>query len=134
MGISWGGFNSLQVAALRPPALKAIVTICSTDDRYRDDVHYMGGTLLRAGIDWGAFFFRTLCQPPDPALVGEHWRRMWLERLNNIPARSDPDLVEIGILGERPEAFFGELFPSVTKRIDDRVISIQQSVTEMALA
>ena len=33
-GISWTGFNSLQVAALRPPALKAIVTLMSTDDRY----------------------------------------------------------------------------------------------------
>ena len=32
MGISWGGFNGLQIAARRPPALKAIVTICSTDD------------------------------------------------------------------------------------------------------
>src|SRR6188472_2804121 len=44
MGISWGGFNALQIAARRPPALKAIVTLCSTDDRYADDVHYMGGT------------------------------------------------------------------------------------------
>ena len=35
-GISWGGFNSLQVAARRPPALKAIITHCSTDDRYAD--------------------------------------------------------------------------------------------------
>src|SRR6187200_2111852 len=41
MGISWGGFNALQVAALRPPALKAIITLCSTDDRYADDAHYM---------------------------------------------------------------------------------------------
>ena len=31
MGISWGGFNSLQVAARKPPALKAIITLCSTD-------------------------------------------------------------------------------------------------------
>jgi uncharacterized protein len=46
MGISWGGFNGLQIAARRPPALKAIVTICSTDDRYADDAHYMGGAFL----------------------------------------------------------------------------------------
>jgi uncharacterized protein len=45
-GISWGGFNSLQVAARRPPALGAIVTLCSTDDRYADDVHYRGGCVL----------------------------------------------------------------------------------------
>ena len=44
-GISWGGFNALQVAARQPPALKAIITLCSTDDRYEDDIHYKGGTL-----------------------------------------------------------------------------------------
>ena len=47
MGKSWGGFNALQVAALRPPALKAIITVCSTDDRYADDIHYMGGALAQ---------------------------------------------------------------------------------------
>jgi putative CocE/NonD family hydrolase len=86
MGISWGGFNGLQVAALRPPALKAIVTICSTDDRYSDDVHYMGGAkLAEAGFGWAAFFFGAMCHPPDPELVGERWRAMWLERLENVP-------------------------------------------------
>jgi putative CocE/NonD family hydrolase len=85
MGISWGGFNALQVAARRPPALKAIVTLCSTDDRYRDDVHYMGGTLLTAGLGWASFFFTAMCHPPDPALVGDRWRSMWLERLGNVP-------------------------------------------------
>jgi uncharacterized protein len=85
MGISWGGFNGLQVAALRPPALKAIVTICSTDDRYADDVHYMGGAKLNAGFGWASFFFGAMCHPPDPALVGERWRAMWLERLANLP-------------------------------------------------
>ena len=84
-GISWGGFNALQVAALRPPALKAIVTLCSTDDRYADDVHYMGGAKLNAGFGWAAFFFADMCRPPDPALVGERWRSMWLERLEHLP-------------------------------------------------
>ena len=85
MGISWGGFNGLQIAARRPPALKAIVTICSTDDRYADDAHYMGGTLLTAGLEWASFFFGSMCLPPDPMLVGDAWRAMWLERLQNIP-------------------------------------------------
>jgi len=85
IGISWGGFNGLQVAARRPPALKAIITICSTDDRYRDDVHYMGGALLTAGFGWASFFFGAMCRPPDPALVGERWRAMWQERLENVP-------------------------------------------------
>ena len=85
-GISWGGFNALQVAALQPPALKAIVTLCSTDDRYADDVHYMGGAkLASADLGWGGFFFADMCHPPDPLLVGERWREMWLERLQNVP-------------------------------------------------
>jgi uncharacterized protein len=85
IGISWGGFNGLQVAARRPAALQAIITICSTDDRYRDDVHYMGGSLLRAGFGWGSFLFGAMCHPPDPALVGDRWRAMWLDRLENLP-------------------------------------------------
>ena len=43
IGISWGGFNGLQVAYRQPEALKAVITICSTDDRYADDIHYKGG-------------------------------------------------------------------------------------------
>ena len=81
MGKSWGGFNALQIAARRPPSLKAILTACSTDDRYADDVHYMGGCLLNDSLWWGAVFFQLLAQPPDPALVGPAWRAMWQERL-----------------------------------------------------
>ena len=46
LGVSWGGFNALQVAARRPPALAAIISICASDDRYADDAHYMGGAVL----------------------------------------------------------------------------------------
>ena len=45
-GLSWGGFNGLQLAALQPAGLDAVVTVCSSDDRYADDVHYMGGCAL----------------------------------------------------------------------------------------
>jgi len=80
-GISWGGFNSLQVAALRPPSLKAIITLCSTDDRYADDVHYMGGGLLTENEMWSNFMLAKTALPPDPQIVGERWRAMWEERL-----------------------------------------------------
>ncbi len=85
-GISWGGFNSLQVAAKRPPALKAIITQCATDNRYTDDAHYVGGTLTFDMLDWGAQFKTVLVGPPDPQIVGERWRAMWLERLQASPA------------------------------------------------
>jgi putative CocE/NonD family hydrolase len=81
MGKSWGGFNALQIAARRPPALRAILTACSTDDRYADDVHFMGGCLLNDNLWWGAVFFQLVAQPPDPALVGSAWRATWQERL-----------------------------------------------------
>ncbi|MBX3570512.1 MAG: CocE/NonD family hydrolase [Rhizobiaceae bacterium] len=83
IGISWGGFNALQIAARRPPALKAIVTVGSTDDRYADDVHTMGGAQLSANFTWAQTFFSDLTRPPDPAIVGERWRKMWMERLEN---------------------------------------------------
>lgn len=82
VGISWGGFNGLQIAALRPPALKAVVTICSTDDRYADDIHYMGGTLLCDQLSWASVMFGINTLPPDPAHVGDRWRDMWEARLD----------------------------------------------------
>lgn len=80
-GISWGGFNGLQIAALQPPELKAVITVCSTDDRYADDVHYMGGCLLTDNLSWASTMFAYNACPPDPVLVGERWREMWLSRL-----------------------------------------------------
>jgi hypothetical protein len=44
-GISWGGFNALQVARRRPPALKAILALHASDDLFHDDVHYIDGAL-----------------------------------------------------------------------------------------
>ena len=82
MGISWGGFNTLQVAARRPPSLRAIVTVCSSDDRYADDVHYMGGCLLTDNLSWASTMFAYNSCPPDPEVVGERWREMWQQRLN----------------------------------------------------
>ena len=85
MGISWGGFNALQVAARRPPALRAIITLCASDDRYADDVHFMGGALLNVTFEWLAALTSILAHPPDPAIVGERWREMWRERLEAMP-------------------------------------------------
>ena len=81
MGISWGGFNALQVAARHPPGLDAIVTASSTDDRYADDVHYMGGCLLSDNLSWASTMFAYNSCPPEPAVVGELWRDMWQARL-----------------------------------------------------
>jgi len=85
MGKSWGGFNALQVAARRPAALKAIITVCSTDDRYADDIHFKGGCLLNDNLWWGSIMLAYQGRPPDPALVGDGWRQAWLQRLDQMP-------------------------------------------------
>ncbi|MCX6363265.1 MAG: CocE/NonD family hydrolase, partial [Actinobacteria bacterium] len=77
-GISWGGFNSLQLAARRPPALKAIITLMSTDDRYADDVHYKGGCLMGTDLlHWSSCMLHWQCQPPHEVATGERWRDLW---------------------------------------------------------
>jgi putative CocE/NonD family hydrolase len=85
IGISWGGFNGLQVAMRRPPALKAVVSICSTVDRYADDIHFKGGCQLAENLGWSSTMLAFQSRPPDPLLVGERWREMWLERLRELP-------------------------------------------------
>ncbi len=89
IGISWGGFNGLQIAARRPPELKAVVTIASTDDRYSDDIHYMGGIMINDSMAWAATVFAMNTRPPDPDLV-DSWRDEWMARLE----ANDPWLVK----------------------------------------
>ncbi|WP_405564647.1 CocE/NonD family hydrolase [Streptomyces sp. NBC_01180] len=83
MGLSWGAFAALQVAARQPPSLRAIVIASFTDDRYADDMHYMGGALLSDNLAEAGTMFAYATLPPDPALVGDRWREMWHERLEN---------------------------------------------------
>lgn len=84
-GKSWGGFNCLQVAAHRPPALKAIISLNSTDDRYADDIHYMGGCLLNDNLWWATIMLAYQARPADPAIVGDRWKDMWRERMEHLP-------------------------------------------------
>ncbi|MEZ2328556.1 CocE/NonD family hydrolase [Mesorhizobium sp. RCC_202] len=84
MGISWGGFNCLQVAAKQPPALKAVISLCSTVDRYADDIHYKGGCLLTENFGWASTMLSYSSRPPDPLIAGgNRWRDLWLSRLEN---------------------------------------------------
>ena len=82
-GTSWGGFNSIQVACMRPPALGAIAPIYATDDRYTDDVHYMGGAVKAVDlVDWVTYMVACNMLPPVPAVYGEGWREEWLRRID----------------------------------------------------
>jgi uncharacterized protein len=84
IGLSWSAFNGLQIAARRPPALKAVVIVCGSDDRFADDMHYMGGALLNDNLQYGSTLLTWLATPPDPDIVGDRWRSMWHDRLEAL--------------------------------------------------
>lgn len=85
-GTSWSGFNALQVAMERPPALGAIVSIYASDDRYTDDVHYMGGVLKALDlVDWELYMAACNVLPPVPAVYGDGWRDEWRRRIEDTP-------------------------------------------------
>jgi hypothetical protein len=85
-GISYGGFTAIQVAALRPPHLAAIVPFYATDDRYLDDVHYRGGCVTVSELSQYAVSQVAMnAMPPDPAFRGPGWRDEWRARLEATP-------------------------------------------------
>ena len=84
-GTSYSGFNALQVAGERPAALKAVIAIYATDDRYTDDVHYMGGTLRWLDlVDYCHYMTPMNALPPVPAVWGDGWREEWLRRVDAL--------------------------------------------------
>ena len=85
-GISWGGINALQIAAMRPPELKAIMPMGCVVNRFTDDAHYMGGAYGEQNLGWGTAFKGDMAGPPDPQIVGARWEAMWRQRLEATPA------------------------------------------------
>jgi putative CocE/NonD family hydrolase len=106
-GLSWGAAIALETAARRPPSLRTIVAAAGIDDRYA--LRYPGGCLATATISGIVAQLSYATRPPDPAIVGERWREMWLERLTAAaplaegwlarPAR-DPDWQEAAIAAD----------------------------------
>ena len=64
-GISWGGFNSIQMAMRQPPALKAIIAMCATEDLYREDVHYFEGMLHWDEFELDMDLEQAMSRSPD---------------------------------------------------------------------
>ena len=83
-GISWGGFNSVQLAYRQPPQLKAIIVNGFTTDRYADDIHFKGGALLLPNVQWASCISTRNMLPPDPT-ISNNWKEKWIERLQNLP-------------------------------------------------
>ncbi len=85
MGLSWGGIASLQAATRQPPALRAVIAVGASVDRYYDDGAYLVGAYPGQGLGWGGVMFGYCIRPPDPAVVGETWRAIWRARLEQTP-------------------------------------------------
>ena len=85
-GISYGGFTSIQVAMLQPPHLKAIIPMYATDDRYTDDVHYLGGCMVASEVaQYAVSQVGMNAMPPKPEYVGGDWAALWKARLEQTP-------------------------------------------------
>lgn len=82
-GTSWGGTASLQANLDAPDALKAVIAVCATHDRYEDDIHHKGGCLLTDTFEWGATLPAILGAPPTPN-AGPDWMDRWRDRLDAL--------------------------------------------------
>jgi hypothetical protein len=85
-GKSYGGFSCIQLAARRPPALRAIAPVYATDDRYSDDMHYDGGAVC--AFELSNYPIRMIgmnALPPGDG-EGEEFERRWRARIQETPA------------------------------------------------
>jgi putative CocE/NonD family hydrolase len=64
-GISWGGFNAIQVAMRRPKPLKAIVAVDASDDLFRLDIHYIDGIMHLDEYELGIDLWNAVTPAPD---------------------------------------------------------------------
>lgn len=72
-GISWGGFNSIQMAMRAPEALKAIIAVDATEDLYQDDVHYMDGIMHVDSWEMSQDLYNAMPGAPDYVIDEEYF-------------------------------------------------------------
>ncbi len=95
-GISWGGFNSIQIAMRQSPpsALKAIIAVEASDDMFHDDVHYIDGLLHLD--EYSVMIDQLNVLPPSPEYPldtevlarrfdSEPWLMTWLGQQQDGP-------------------------------------------------
>lgn len=87
-GVSYGGFAAIQVAMRRPPALRAIAAVYSTDDRYTDDVHFYGGALCALELVHYPLRMVAMNGLPPGGSLGERGREAWRARIDATPPGS----------------------------------------------
>ncbi len=64
-GISWGGFNSIQLAMRHPPGLKAIIAVDATEQLFNEDVHFIDGMMHADEYELNVDILGALTRSPD---------------------------------------------------------------------
>ncbi len=82
IGLSWAAFSALRAAAQKPPALKAMALGAVSEDGWLTDIHYLGGAMYTAHVDWAGVMLMFNALPPDPAIFKGDWRAEWKARLD----------------------------------------------------
>ncbi len=73
-GISWGGFNAIQVALRQPPALKAILAADASDNLYRDGLEFLDGAFHVDSYHLQIHHENGLPRPPEYPLDEAYFR------------------------------------------------------------
>lgn len=76
-------FFEVQYSGKTPIRLAGHFWCDGSDDRWNDDVHYMGGSMMFDNVSWPSSMFGWLAAAPDPAVVGDAWQEMWRSRIEN---------------------------------------------------
>jgi putative CocE/NonD family hydrolase len=84
-GISWGGFNSIQMALRNPPALKAYVAVMATDYLYAEDVHYIDGIMHTDSWMMSHDLYNSMPGAPD-FVLDEKWIENRFDRKPSVYA------------------------------------------------
>jgi hypothetical protein len=79
-GISWSGFNAIQVALRQPPGLAAILALHASDDLFHDDVRYIDGVLHLDRYALQIDHANGLPRTPDYALDSAYFRQRFEAR------------------------------------------------------
>jgi predicted acyl esterase len=67
-GISWGGFNSLQMAMRHTPGLKTILAVDATEELFHEDIHYIDGLMHVDEFELGMDLAPGMTGSPDYTL------------------------------------------------------------------
>ena len=72
-GISWGGFNAIQMAGRGHPALKTIIAIGATEDLYQEDVHYIDGIMHLDSWEMSQELYNAMPGAPDYVIDADYF-------------------------------------------------------------